>query len=80
MPKPRPITCSPERLKARSRLARASQQAASNPEAVEDARRTYNYASVADYIRTIVDAAPPLTAAQRDKLALLLRGGADDAA
>jgi len=27
------------------------------------------------YIKKIVDAAPPLSAAQRDKLALLLRGG-----
>ncbi len=30
---------------------------------------------LADYIRRTVDAAPPLTAEQRDRLALLLRGG-----
>jgi hypothetical protein len=32
-------------------------------------------ARLALYITKIVDAAPPLSAAQRDKLALLLRGG-----
>ena len=32
-------------------------------------------AKLADYIARVVDAAPPLTPAQRDKLALLLRGG-----
>lgn len=30
---------------------------------------------LADYIRTTVDAAPPLTVEQRERLALLLRGG-----
>jgi len=32
-------------------------------------------ARLALYIKKIVDAAPPLSAATRDKLALLLRGG-----
>jgi hypothetical protein len=35
-----------------------------------------------DYVRRLVDAAPPLTAEQRDRLAVLLRrtpGGSDDA-
>ncbi len=32
-------------------------------------------AKLANYIRKTVDAAPPLTPAQRDRLALLLRGG-----
>jgi hypothetical protein len=31
-------------------------------------------AQLADYIRKTVDAAPPFTTEQRDKLALLLRG------
>jgi hypothetical protein len=30
---------------------------------------------LADYIKRTVDAAPPLTNAQRDRLALLLKGG-----
>jgi len=33
--------------------------------------------SLADYIRKTVDAAPRLTTGQRDRLALLLRGGGD---
>lgn len=33
-------------------------------------------ARLADYIRKTVDAAPPLTAEQRDRLALLLQGEA----
>ncbi len=32
---------------------------------------------LADYIRKIVDAAPPLSPAARDRLAILLRGGPD---
>ena len=34
---------------------------------------------LADYITRTVDAAPPLRADQRDRLALLLRGGGPDA-
>jgi hypothetical protein len=30
-----------------------------------------------DHIRAVVDSAPPLTAEQRDRLALILRGGGD---
>jgi hypothetical protein len=44
-------------------------------EAVEQARIEYRVASLADHIRRVVDAAPPLTAEQRDRLAVLLRGG-----
>jgi hypothetical protein len=39
--------------------------------AFAEARRTDQ---VRDYIRRVVDAAPPLTAEQHDKLAMLLRG------
>ncbi len=42
--------------------------------AIADARRDYAAAKLADYIRQVVEAAPPLTAAQRDRLALLLSG------
>jgi hypothetical protein len=45
-----------------------------DPELV-DARRNMRTERLADYIKRTVDAAPPLTAAQRDRLALLLRGG-----
>ncbi len=42
-----------------------------------DARRNLRTERLADYITRTVDAAPPLTADQRDRLALLLRGGSD---
>jgi hypothetical protein len=45
-----------------------------DPELV-DARRNMRTERLADYIKRTVDAAPPLTRAQRDRLALLLRGG-----
>ena len=37
------------------------------------ARRNLRTERLADYIKRTVDAAPPLTAEQRDRLALLLR-------
>jgi hypothetical protein len=40
-----------------------------------DARRALRTERLADHISQVVDAAPPLTAEQRDRLALLLRGG-----
>ncbi|MDP9397340.1 MAG: hypothetical protein M3P96_05725 [Actinomycetota bacterium] len=43
---------------------------------VEDIRRDLRAARAEDYIRRVVDAAPPLTLEQRDRLATLLRGGA----
>ncbi len=43
------------------------------------ARANLAAAKIEDYIEKVVAEAPPLTPAQRDKLALLLRGG-DDAA
>jgi hypothetical protein len=42
---------------------------------VEDARRDYAAAKLADYIKRTVDAAPPLSPEQRERLAALLRGG-----
>jgi hypothetical protein len=41
-----------------------------------DARRDLRAARLADYIAKTVDAAPPLSSEQRDRLALLLRGAA----
>ncbi len=42
-------------------------------------RRDLRAARAEDYIRRIVDQAPPLTPEQRDRLALLLRGGSNAA-
>jgi plasmid maintenance system antidote protein VapI len=41
-----------------------------------NARRAARMRAAEERIRKIVDGAPPLTAEQRDRLALLLRGGA----
>ncbi len=42
-------------------------------------RRDLAAARIAGYIKVTVDAAPPLTADQRDRLAALLRGNTDAA-
>ena len=43
---------------------------------IDDARRNLAVAKLEDYIKRTVDAAPPLTVEQRDRLALLLTSGA----
>lgn len=43
---------------------------------VTEARRDLKAARLADYISRVVDEAPPLSPEQRDRLAVLLRGGA----
>lgn len=63
--------------KERSRVAVAVRL--KRPEEADVARRDLRAARLEDYIRRTVDAAPPLTAEQCDRLALLLRtpsGGA----
>jgi len=46
----------------------------------DDLAREYAAARIAAYVERTVSSAPPLTTEQRDKLALLLRGGGDHAA
>lgn len=41
---------------------------------VTDLRRDLAAQQIEDYVRRVVDNAPPLTAEQRDRLALILRG------
>jgi len=43
---------------------------------VEHAARTLAAEKLAEYVKRTVAAAPPLTPAQRDRIAALLRGGA----
>ncbi len=62
-------------LAARGRLGQTSRRYADQPDRILDARRDLAVAKIEDYIAKIVDDAPPLNQAQRDKLALLLRGG-----
>jgi hypothetical protein len=45
-------------------------------EDVLDRRRQFKADQLEAHIKRVVDAAPPLTSEQRDRLALLLRGGA----
>jgi len=66
---------SPERLRLRAQIGAATRH---HPDAdTTDLRRELAAVKIADYIRSIVAEAPPLTQEQRDRLALLLRGGAD---
>jgi hypothetical protein len=43
---------------------------------VTDLRRQLRAERLADYVAKVVAEAPPLTPAQRDRIAVLLRGGA----
>lgn len=47
---------------------------------VTELRRQMKAEKLEAHIRDVVDTAPPLTREQRDRLALILRGGAADAA
>ncbi len=59
----------------RARVASLTRsRTADDPELVA-ARRNMRTERLADYIAKVVAAAPPLTPAQRDRLALLLKGG-----
>jgi len=74
---PRPQSSAAQR--ARSLLGAAARHG--DPDAVTEARRNLAEANLAAHIRKVVDGAPPLTPAQRARLALLLHpGGTDDAA
>lgn len=60
--------------KTRSQIAHAKRR---DPNAdTTDLRLQLKEERMADYIARTVDSAPPLTPEQRDRLALLLRGGA----
>jgi hypothetical protein len=59
----------------RARVASLSRSRKDDDPELVDARRNMRAERLADAIKRTVDAAPPLTAEQRDRLALLLRGG-----
>lgn len=77
-----PQTIRPTPPQARAAIARAERSVKRRPDdldALEQARRLrseYKALRAEDYIRQLVDSAPPLTPEQRDRLAVLLRGGA----
>ncbi len=67
---------------ARAELASAAAVAKKSPTPTNVARvgelsRDYRAEALAGHIETVVAQAPPLSEAQRDRLALLLRGGAE---
>lgn len=67
----------PTIAKTRSRVGVAHRKG--DPKAIAEATRDHAAAKLEDYIRRTVDAAPPLTSEQRDRLTLLLAGGGRDA-
>jgi len=63
-------------LHERARIGALSRSRAADDPELLDARRNLRAERLADFIRKTVDAAPPLDQETRDRLALLLRGGA----
>ena len=60
----------------RARVASLSRSRTADDPALVAARRDLRAARAEDYIKALVDSAPPLTDEQRERLALLLRGSA----
>ncbi len=61
----------------RARVASLTRSRKPDDAELVDARRNMRTERLAEYIKRTVDAAPPLTEDQRDRLALLLRGRSD---
>jgi hypothetical protein len=59
----------------RARIASLTRSRKPDDPDLLEARRNLRAERLADHIAKVVDQAPPLSAAQRDRLALLLRGG-----
>lgn len=57
----------------RARVAALTRSRASDDADLVAERRALAEASISEYVRKVVAAAPPLTGEQRDRLALLLR-------
>jgi len=71
-----PGSPSPEIARARASLAGLTRCRPSDDPRVIRAKQNLKEATAADYIRSVVETAPALSAAQRERLALLLRGDA----
>ncbi len=69
---PRKQTLSAEARRVRAQVATAVQNG--REAEAEQARQQFKALKAEDYIRQLVDSAPPLSADVRDRLALLLRG------
>lgn len=66
---------SPEQRSQQARIAALKRHRGNEPH-VEQMQQDFKAARLEDYILRAVDAAPPLSSEQRDRLALLLRGDA----
>ena len=64
----------PVRRKLRSQIANGVKVGRPAVE-MRELRAAFAAEKLAEYIQRVVDEAPPLSLAQRDRLALLLRGG-----
>jgi len=62
-----------QQLKVRARIAALTRHHPDDQKTI-DLARDFKAERLAEYIERVVDAAPPLSQAQRDKLAILLRG------
>jgi len=71
---PRKQSLSPEARRVRAQVATAVQNG--RDAEAERARQQFKALKAEDYIKQLVDSAPPLPADVRDRLALLLRGAA----
>jgi hypothetical protein len=60
----------------RARVASLSRSRSADDPTLVEARRDLRAARAEEYIRKLVEAAPPLSAEQRDRLAILLKGAA----
>jgi hypothetical protein len=71
----------PERRKARAALAVAKREVKRHPDdpsvirRAEDRQLDYKVTAAEDYLTRLVSSWPPIGPEQRDRLALLLRGG-----
>lgn len=70
---------SPEIRRLRARVAQAARYHPDQPELADDDRRALKAKVAEQYVRNLVDTWPPLTDAQKGRLAtLLVDGGVDD--
>ncbi len=66
----------PTLASAHGKVAALKRHYPAEPARVATAERDLAAAKLAEYVARVVDSAPPLTPAQRDRIAALLRGGA----
>ncbi len=68
------MAAAPSWTHERAKIAALSRSRTADDPEILDARRNLRAGRAEDYIRELVAAAPPLSDAQLDRLALLLRG------